>query len=382
MNLLILVLGAAVVYVLQALLCRLLWRRSLRASAGFSQGEAAQGDTVELVAMVENGKMLPLPTVKADLAVDRGLVFLDQANLAVSDQNYRSEIFALRGYERVERRIPVYCARRGFYSVGQMDLVGNDLFYTQRFVHRQAVDSGSLYVCPGSLDSRQLLAATQKLLGDWEVPRSDCDDPFTFRGIRQYEPFDSMRDINWKATAKTGQLRVNVRAYTADQEICILLDTQWDALLKPEELLEESVRIASSMAGELIGAGVTTAIRSNGKDYLTGEIVSIAGGGDWRHFETIRRSLARLVIPRDREADTFAGLLLRQLEEMKAAPNRKMSIVMISTQTGAEIRRLWRELHQQSVRAYWILPAYSRADVARELAEEPDALYWEVPRGK
>ena len=55
---------------------------------------------------------------------------------------------------------------------------------------------------------------------------------------------------------------------------------------------------------------------------------------------------------------------------------------MISTQTGAEIRRLWRELHQQSVRAYWILPAYSRADVARELAEEPDALYWEGPRGK
>ena len=35
------------------------------------------------------------------------------------------------------------------------------------------------------------------------------EDPFEYRGIREYQPYDDMRSVNWKATAKTGDLKVN-----------------------------------------------------------------------------------------------------------------------------------------------------------------------------
>ena len=112
MNILLFVLGAAAVYFLQMLLCGLLWDRGLRASVAFSEKQVREGDAVLLTAAVENRKRLPLVTLKVNVALDRGLEFQDQSNLAISDKNYRSEIFSLHGYERVERSLPLFCARR------------------------------------------------------------------------------------------------------------------------------------------------------------------------------------------------------------------------------------------------------------------------------
>lgn len=380
-NLLLFVLGALAVYLLQALLCRLFWRYKLLADAFFSDQNVTEGDEVLLTAIVENHKLIPVPTIKINMAVERGLVFQDQSNLAVSDKNYRSEIFALHSRERVTRELPLFCAKRGYYSITGMDLVGNDLFYTMYFRSRQPLNC-TLCVYPGRADSRQLMVAAQRMLGDCTIRSADCDDPFTFRGIRPYESFDAMKDINWKATAKTGELRVNVHEYTAEQEIYIVLDTEWDMLLRPDALLEESIRIASSIADEFIGAGITTALATNGKDCLTGDFFRLAGGADRRHADAIRRGLARIKLTEQGGEETLPTLLSSLTDEIAARPNRQVSWVLISTEANTGVAAAWDALRVHAANAYWIVPAHERADLSDELLRREDIFYWEVPRGK
>lgn len=381
MNLLLFILGAVIVYWLQILFCKLTWNRKLQADVRFSEKQAVEGEQIHLTITVENRKVIPIVTVKTNVAVDRGLEFQEQSNLSISDKNYRSEIFSLKGYEKVERDIPLFCAKRGYYHIEGIDFVGNDLFYTRRFLGYQKI-SKSVCVYPGKADARQLMVATQKMNGETVVRSSDCDDPFTFRGIRQYQPFDAIRDINWKASAKTGDLRVNIHDFTADQEIAIILDTEWDALLKPEGLLEESIRIAASMADEFIGQGVMTAMYTNGHDCLTDEIFSIEGGANAQHSTAIQYGLARVQIPRQKRESTLADIIRAKVEQMDAQPNRKVSWVLISTQTNENVAKEWRELAERAVKAYWIVPAHSESEIPEEIHQTADVMYWEVAYGK
>ncbi len=381
MNILLFILGAAVVYWLQMLFCKFTWNYRLSANACFSENQATEGDIVQLTATVDNRKMLPVTTVKVNVELDRGLEFQDQSNLAISDKNYRSEIFSLRGNERVVRDIPLFCGKRGYYHIDGINLVGNDLFYTRRFLDSQKVNS-SLCVYPGKAEARKLMVATQKMTGETVVRSSDCDDPFTFRGIRQYQSFDSIRDINWKASAKTGDLRVNIHDFTAEQEIGIILDTEWDSLLKPESLLEESIRIASSLADEFVGQGIMTSMITNGRDCLTGEMFSISGGANAQHSGAIQYGLARVQLLKQKEEESLTGLLKNQIEYMDAQPNRRISWVLISTETNQRVAKLWEELSERAVKAYWIVPAHSSNEIPDEIMRKPDVMYWEVAYGK
>ena len=381
MNIILFVLGAAAVYLIQMGLCKLFWNYKLNGTVFFSEKEAREGDTIQLIATVQNQKTIPIITVKVNVALDRGLEFLDQNNLAVSDKNYRSEIFSLRGNEEVKREIPLFCAKRGYYSIDQIDFIGNDLFYTKRFLSSQQVNS-SICILPGKANAKQLMVATQKMTGETVVPRSDCDDPFTFRGIRQYQNFDSIRDINWKASAKTGDLRVNIHDFTADQEVVILLDSEWDTLLKPDSLLEESIRIAASISDELVGKGIMTSLLTNGRNCISDQVIQIPAGAHSQHSHSIQYALARLKIQNEIAVPSLPALLQDQTERMDAQPNRKLSWVLISTQTNQQVIAAWKELRQRAVKSYWIFPAYSRSELPEEMQFDPDIIYWEVAYGK
>ena len=373
------VIAALAVYVIQVLIFKRFWRRSLSARAVFSVPKLREGDTADLIVSVENAKWLPLAAVKMNLALDRGLDFISDANLAVSDRNYRSEIFGLRGYERVTRRLPLAGDHRGLYSLSVIDLVGSDLFYTRRFWAPYPVDA-RITVLPGRAEPLKLNAATRRLMEETVVPRSDIADPFTLRGIRPYRSGDTVRDINWKASARTGELRVNIHDYTADKEAVILLDLQYDRLLRPDALLEESIRIASSLAGELMARGTAVSLVTKGRHAISGEPVRIGGGADMRHLETLEEGLAALQLP-DEPDDSMNELLSNCLAEMKENQASQVTWILISTQKAGERLLKWPELKELAAMALRIVPIYSDESTGPDGTADRDAMLWEVHRG-
>lgn len=65
------------------------------------------------------------------------------------------------------------------------------------------------------------------LLGAYEV--SQPGSGFEFFGLRSYAVGDRPRDINWKASARTGSLVVNQHEKESDAEVVLLIDVRSDA---------------------------------------------------------------------------------------------------------------------------------------------------------
>jgi len=81
--------------------------------------------------------------------------------------------------------------------------------------------------------------------GEWEsFVRGRGSDLYR---IREYMPEDSARHVDWKATAKSGSLKVREFAREDERKLCIAFDNP-DAGLLPEEVYERAVDLAASLA--------------------------------------------------------------------------------------------------------------------------------------
>ena len=110
-------------------------------------------------------------------------------------------------------------------------------------------DETGLYVYAANTDCSFLLYAVETILGERESARRVYEDPFAFSSIRPYTIQDPMKSINWKATAKTGDLMVNTYASTTAMRVKIFLDVSVD----PGNPFGDSLReLGIAMAASLI----------------------------------------------------------------------------------------------------------------------------------
>lgn len=73
------------------------------------------------------------------------------------------------------------------------------------------------------------------------------------RELREYQPGDEVRDIHWKATARTGQLMVKESADPDQPRLTVVLDTRASSM--PESGFEEAADIAASLLRSAALAG-------------------------------------------------------------------------------------------------------------------------------
>lgn len=101
----------------------------------FSAKTAYEGEQVEMVEEIANNKLLPLPWLRLESSIARGLEFGSQENLGVSSgeiyQNHVS-MFFLRSYRHIKRRHQVRCQQRGLFKLESVTMTTGDLFGMSR----------------------------------------------------------------------------------------------------------------------------------------------------------------------------------------------------------------------------------------------------------
>ena len=132
------------------------------------------------------------------------------------------------------------------------------------------------------------------MLGTVITKRFINEDPFEFRSIREYQTYDSIKSINWKASAKTGAIKVNANEYTASKQVKIFLNLEAETNWKYEDLEEESIRLVASFAFSFIKQGIPVSFYTNGRDIITKEIPIITAGSGEGHIDTLNRALSRI----------------------------------------------------------------------------------------
>ncbi len=257
------------------------WDLGLSCRLSFREEYAVENETSALTEVLSNHKLLPLPVVEIDFHMDKRLRFADGRNSSVSDQSYRRDVFALAPRQRITRTLEFQCAGRGYFRIEQAGITAHDLFLTRKYLASQTQFT-EFYVLPRPVPTAQISIPFSQIMGILLSRKKIYDDPFEFAGLREYSLGDPMKYINWKATARAGELLTNLHESTLSQTVTILVDMEGAGVRNADWLNEAAVRIACSLAERLLLTGIELNLYSNGRDVLAGDrwkLETVSGAG-------------------------------------------------------------------------------------------------------
>ncbi len=341
--------GAMLLYEIQRILYSRFWNKNLTVELKLSDDNAVEGDQLSLIEMITNQKLLPIPVLKIKYMTSKHLIFLDTRLSEATDHTYRNDLFSLMMYQKLTRSIPFLCTKRGYYTIDKIILVCNDILLESELVCETEAKV-PLYVYPKPIEFDRLQVPFQKMIGTILTKRLLYEDPFEFKSIREYQTYDTMKIINWKASAKTGLLMVNMHDHIASQQIKILLNLESDTLRRYDDLTEEGIRLAATLATYFIGQGIPTALYTNGLDVISREILNAPAGSGNNHIRTINETLAR--IDDILKPPSFVLALSEELECM----NTNDYILLISTYQRKDLQDKLNRLAHRSIDFTWIIP--------------------------
>lgn len=348
---LLLLLGVLLAWFLSRKLYARYWHRGLSVDIYFQDRFIYEGEASTMKEVVINDKLLPLPALEIRFSSNRSLEFLNDAsaNTSSTDRSYKRDVFSFLFHQRIERTLPFTAHKRGFYQIYDVSLTGYDFFFHSGYyadLHPDTV----LYVYPRQVDTHRIAMLCQAISGALLSRSRLYPDPFEFSGIREYRKEDPMNHINWKASARTGSLMVNQFDSTTSISLSILFDVEDRLILKYEDLVEETIRIVSSLAGRLVKDRMSFHVASNGFDAATGAPFSMylkSGGGK---IAELNQKLA--CMDSSRAACSAAELLQRETE-LKRADH---TYIFISKNREDDLTNAMQALIGTGGQILWVLP--------------------------
>ncbi len=327
------------------------WERGLSVNLDFAKDSVTEGDETGLVEVITNRNFLPLHILQVNFQTDLGLDFTDSSNCSVTDRVNVLDVFSLKFYERVTRSLTLSCRKRGYYNILRTSLVASDLFSPDiHYATRQ--QRTSLYVYPKELPGHLVQLPFRQIMGEVMSKRFLYEDSFTFRGIRDYAPTDTMDSINWKASARTGSLKVNLHDHTVSPQVLIVLNVDEPGILFETELLENCIRLTLTIARMLIAENVPVALLTNGKDKVTSETIHLEAGASADHIRNFSRALARIDLV-GKEAADISELVQKKLSD---SSSNTVTYVMISTSRRDTALKASQLLADKDGKLLWFCP--------------------------
>ena len=329
----------------------------------FSVRHAFEGETVQMLETIRNAKPLPLPLLTVESRMNGNLQLSSHANLEVNDINYHKSLFTLLPFSKITRTHQVHCLRRGYYEVKSLAVCAHDLFGLVRVAENEVAVQAGIIVYPKLYDPGTYDLPCHSLMGNLVVRRWIAEDPFLLAGIREYEPGDPLRSVNWKATAHTGTMKVNQYDHSANARLMLLLNVesceeQWgyDGDTAP---VEHGISLCATLAKKAIDNGMEAGFAANGcrfdgaKDPIELECAS----GDQQLY-ALWETMAMLAVKRSASFHTFLG---HQVESGLTG----CDILILTTYVDEEIDRQTAllRLAGNSV-GYWMLESTAEGGAA------------------
>jgi len=284
----------------------------------FTEKTVTEGDRAEIVEVLQNRKLTPVPWLRVESRISSALRFKSQDNLDIDMEQFHRSIFFLSGFSRITRRHEIACLRRGYYTLTQNTVTAGDLFGIVE-KREDLPCEAALYVYPSVLSQDELPWQALKWQGDVTVRRWILPDPVLVGGVREYRPGDPQKDIHWAATARTGQLQVKVRDFTVSARVLILLNAQisedlWGVMNAAQQaVIERGVKIAATLADWCLRQGIEAGFASNGA--LKGreeETVFIPPAASDAQLETLMQTFARFLIVRNLNIHSYLDRLAEE----------------------------------------------------------------------
>ena len=275
------------------------WSDQLSIDLSFQHESVTEGDSAILTETITNKKKLPLPMLHVLFQMSRNSKLVDYNGAFQTEDTVNNEIFSLKPYHQIVRRLRINCPKRGYYRIHHLSIESSNPFWDGRY-KKELEKATSLFVYPGHTNLDALTPLFEQMMEQYLTIRYSMDDPFLLRGIRDYQSTDPMRLINWKASAKGAGLQVNLYEHTSNAEVILLLDLSQTGEEAEKEmiLLEETIRITKSLSLLFLSQGIPTGFVTNAVSSLTLEPVLLESGCGSSQEILINECLSSLLLLR------------------------------------------------------------------------------------
>lgn len=218
------------------------------------------GESVPITIKLENKGRLPLSWVRISESVAVQLKYSKPVN----------EVFSLGRQQACAFTYHISARRRGYYQIGPMRLTTGDMFGIRPEVHA-VLPAEYITIYPRIIRLTKLGLPSRLPFGNIGSHQRLFEDPARPLGVRDFRSGDSIRQINWKASAHTRQLVVKTFAPAISLETAVLLDLHADAYQRNlrHTTVEWAIEVAASLAAHLVDRRQAVGLMTNGIDPLS-----------------------------------------------------------------------------------------------------------------
>lgn len=344
------------------------WKRNLDVEINYKYTECMAGEENEINEVVKNNKFLPLTMLHVKFDTPKSFIFKNEENSSLTDFFYRDDIFTVWGKQSAKRYLKFTCSRRGCFYMHDTTLTTSDLFM-QKTLTTKVSNKTVIRVFPKKVDLAFFDVPFDRITGNYATQKTLIEDPFEFRGIREYQRYDNMKNINWKSSARNNELKVNNYFMTSSQSVKILLNLDLNIYVKDERLLEEIISLSSSLAEKFILTGIPLSLETNTCDIYTGEQIFINSGSGAAHMRSVDTALCRI----DTNASTsdFLEILHKNFE----IADQQTYYIIISNKRSKELLDYYSSVKELGISSYFIVPELKQYSVTETA---PDFIKWDV----
>lgn len=369
MRFLLAILFATAIFILQFHFYRKNWNKAFHVAVSYDRPYVNAGETCCLKEVIYNNKFLPIPVVYVKFKASKTFQFENEDNAAVSDFYYRNDAFSVLGYQKIIRKLSFTATVRGYYIIDSVDIVTSDLFLQHHYA-TILPNLTALYVLPKRLPKKSFEVIYHSIMGEVITRWHDYQDPCFFKGIRPYQPYDAVRAINWKSTAKMGKLNVNTYYPTSAAKVICILNLDTHTMLHTEHLQEFSIQIVATLAKAFIEDSIPVAVYTNGMDCLDTSVVQMESGSSISHLTSIYQCLARINLHAPL-ADFFS-----LWKKIMTKQELNIFYVLVSSYRKSDFMEHYHAYEQKGFPISLIVPEFK--DIGLQVAGK-NIYKWEVP---
>jgi uncharacterized protein (DUF58 family) len=190
-------------------------------------------------------------TLVAEIGAERLEVLLQLPRELAAIDGVNPVQLRLADGERRELTFRLRCARWGAFRIGRVYVRAHDAFGL--FVHEVTLDRRQpLKVYPSEEHVRDLLKPleTQVFAGN-HVARQKGEG-IEFADLRPFVPGDRIRHVNWRASARRGELWINEHHAERNADVVLLLDSFAEARRGDRSTLDPALRAAGTLAARYL----------------------------------------------------------------------------------------------------------------------------------
>ncbi len=245
------------------------------------------GEKIQIKLKLKNQSILPIPWLQVRESLPTGLH---------SGGPFQDVIF-LPPKAELEFSYPLECVKRGYYQIGPLNLFSGDVLGVSGELG-MSLEPDYLTVFPKIITLSVVKFPSASPMGTLRHTQPIFEDPTRIRGKRDYVAGDSLRRIDWKATATTGRMQVKLYEPSIALETVIFLNLnakEYDLRTRFFDS-ELAIIVAASLANWVSSARQSVGLATNGADPLAaGESPpSLIAGRGRAHLLRLLELLARL----------------------------------------------------------------------------------------